>query len=213
MGAAAFTGPPTFTSAGEIGGGERAFTNASAVTATSLVGSTTGPWTMEALVNMDTIAGQDFARISDSGELRLRFESDAIRLDLNGGTFISPALGASTGTWYHAAWVYLGDSLANNVELYWTEMTGAPTQATLVHTATSAGTALTLGNWEIGSANGGQFDGRVDEFRISNIARSSTDMMFGPTAPDVIPEPSTAVLAILALAGFATFGWRRRRRA
>lgn len=98
--------------------------------------------------------------------------------------------------WHHIAVVW--DSTTNFKQIYLNGVaTGAaPINANPVVVVSGTYPAqMTIGAVQSGSAGGGHF---YDEFRISNIARYTTDFT-PPTEPFVIPEPATLALATGAL--------------
>ena len=117
----------------------------------------------------------------------------------NGSYFaVIPRTGSnalSVGNWYHVAVTYDGnDSATGNTRLYWTLLASNRVHAdeapgtTLVAITDLAGSAtpdFTIGNIGRASATTPQpnsnWPGLVDEVRLSNIARSPTEMMFSTT--------------------------------
>ena len=130
--------------------------------------------------------------------IRLEFEN------IPGGEGAATGLFSSNisvlpNTWYHVAVTYNGaENTANNLTFYWTQMLPGTTTATsvgsvvMVHDVTSANSDFAIGA-EARSSGGdtGQWNGAIDEVRISDIARGPDQMMFG------VPEPSSLALALL----------------
>lgn len=114
-------------------------------------------------------------------------------------------------SWYHVAVTYSG-LLADpsSLQLYWTKLDDANTQAALVASGNMNGwlrqqdTDFAIGN-ELRDFNGNTegFFGLIDEVRISDVARTPNQFLFA------VPEPSA--LTLLALGGLAT-AFRARRR-
>jgi hypothetical protein len=107
------------------------------------------------------------------------------------------------GGWYHVAVTYNGNlSDPSSLKLYWTALDNANVQASLIASGNMNGwlreqdTDFALGN-EMRDFNGNTepFNGLIDEVRISDIARVSTDFIFA------VPEPSTLALCGLGFAG------------
>jgi hypothetical protein len=110
---------------------------------------------------------------------------------------------------------------AGNLQFYWTDMgTDASPDGSAV-VAASAGSALLGADLTNGSAdfsigvearnsagNTGQWLGRIDEVRISDVARSADQFIF-------VPEPSAIVLVLLGggLGLAYRLGHQSRRRA
>ena len=225
MNQAAFTG---FGTSGRInrnccgngGSDERGWRTSDAVTATDVLGTDTGAFTIEMLLNLNTPSDNNFTEIFRTESTNFRGRridgtSTTGKLEFtvpNFHTFTTSDITMNAGTWYHMAMVYDGNaSSSNNVRIYWTEMDDANTSATLVGSFSLAATGdtYTIDHLEFGSDSAGQINGFYDEIRISNIARSDTDMM-GFTG--AVPEPSSFVLAGLGLVGLGWFGVRRRRK-
>lgn len=107
--------------------------------------------------------------------------------------------------WYHVAMT--GDP-ANGLRL-WQDGVVVGTSA---YVAPANGTdTFRIGNFTAGQTTL-QFHGYVDEFMIHDVSQDAA-YMEGRTALIVIPEPSSAVLAVLAAVGLGLAGLRRRRRA
>ena len=103
--------------------------------------------------------------------------------------------------WYHAAVTYNGlANTGNNITLYWTLMdtnrmcANAIGASIMANDLPVAPTVFALGNIPGRTANA-NFLGLIDEARISNIARSADDMMFG------------AKLCCAAQAGHVNLSW------
>jgi hypothetical protein len=114
--------------------------------------------------------------------------------------------------WFHVAVTYDGSiSNASGLNLYWTALDPANTQASLAGSGMLNGwlreqdTDFALGN-EMRDFNGNTepFNGLIDEVRISDIARASTDFLFA------VPEPSTLTLCGMGFAGLIV--WLRRKK-
>lgn len=129
-----------------------------------------------------------------------------------------PTTGANAITntdWFHVAVAYNGaENTANNVSFYWTKVaaSGVSTanligQGQLNMDPVEGMTAFAIGNEGrdagSGAGEGESFVGKIDEVRISSVARTASQFIFG------VPEPTTGVMAIAAL---ATLGAARRRR-
>jgi hypothetical protein len=117
--------------------------------------------------------------------------------------------------WFHVAVAYNGvENTANNTSLYWTKLTTGFATANLLGQGqlnmdpVEGLTAFAIGN-EARDAGGGagegeSFVGKIDEVRISSVARSANQFIFG------VPEPATTALA---LGGLAALSAVRRRSA
>jgi len=92
----------------------------------------------------------------------------------------------ATNAWFHVAVTYDGDAGAtNNLRLYWTRLDSGVAQANLMGTDSLPGDfASTLGDFALGNdarATFGEnevFPGRIDEVRISGIARLPHEFVF-----------------------------------
>ena len=218
------SGDGTYHSGGSgstTGGG--AMTSSQAILQSSLQGAN-GAMTLEAIVNFSSFtSGQEYTilshdglgtgttnrgfifRIDTSGNLSLYTGAASVAVAL-------PSSGAnafSTNAWFHLAVSYNGaEGVANNVAFYWTAIDAGGTQANLIGNATIAAdldgnSSNALG---IGTTTRSEFrfemPGRIDEVRISDIARGPGDFLF-------VPEPSVAVLGCGGV--FALLMARRRR--
>ncbi|HEU5397587.1 MAG TPA: LamG-like jellyroll fold domain-containing protein, partial [Verrucomicrobiae bacterium] len=168
------------------------------------------PWTLEAVIQ-PTVTNVNQEIIStDSSSVNRGFQfrlNQSGQLELN---LIAPGIDIQTpipssgfhafvpGNWYHVAAAYDG----TNVVLYWTKMDPSVSAANAISTnAASVGASfglvqgpLTIGN-ENRAAAGEYFRGRIDEVRLSSIARAPDQMLFG-LDPVAAPTASVATTAI-----------------
>ncbi|MBN1517008.1 family 78 glycoside hydrolase catalytic domain [Candidatus Sumerlaeota bacterium] len=115
-------------------------------------------------------------------------------INIDGGQTISTVLpttgdhAAGQDVWYHVAMTYTGVSEADNFKYYWTRMDSNAVEANeLYSTMMTSDLSSTNGDPCIGnelrSTATDNFDGLIDEVRISDIARGADDMLFsGVTA-------------------------------
>ena len=164
------------------------------------------------LTHMEMICGENDGandvrgfqfRIQDGGTT-LRFQNLA---GTPIGAFDAP-ITYTAGKWYHAAVTYNGNAnTAGNLKLYWTELgTAAAAQQVGVNTFNLAvdmtGTVMTkfaVGN-ELRTTSGigtENFEGLIDEVRISGIARAAGDMMLRSAVPWARnPVPANGQIAV-----------------
>ncbi len=122
------------------------------------------------------------------------------------------SLGALTsGDWHHVAWVgtytLSGPNRGLLVRFY---LNGVETGPLGFFGLGSDDTALIMnnGDWKIGGASN-NFNGLIDELRISNTALTPGEFLSASTPPPVVPEPGTLGLLLL---GAVALGWYRRGR-
>jgi hypothetical protein len=172
-------------------------TAGSDITATQLLGSTNGAFTIDGMIQWDGGQGGSIAghilNTEDSA-----FKTTKLRLVMqNAGTVpvftiglpnnesftttvgLVPAL--TTSDWYHFALTFDGNNAGGSpLKFYWTKVEPSATRANLVQTFSSNSTTAydVTNSFQLGEWGGNNFDGLVDEVRISNVARSATDMLF-----------------------------------
>ena len=192
------------------------------ITAAQLLGSTNGAFTIDGMIKWNgSQGGSTEGFIFKAGEdgqnhLRLTMQhagtAPVFRLGLpnTGGnnTFTTnvaiPVL--TTDDWYHYAVTFDGNNGGgSDLKFYWTKVEESATEANLVQTfsSTATGAYNINGTFQMGNWGGANFDGQVDEVRISNVARGSGDMIF------TVPEPTATLSFLLGAAGLLM----RRRRA
>jgi autotransporter-associated beta strand protein len=152
------------------------------------------PFTIEALIQPTTLgANQEIiCTDSSSGSRAFQFRITApgtltFTYITSGGSISAPIPSTGPdafvpGTWYHVAIVYNGTV----GQLYWTKLDpangaahslGSPTAIVLGTTQGAFTGPLCIGN-ENRAASGEQFQGSIDEVRISSVARGSGQMQF-----------------------------------
>jgi len=176
-----------------------------------------GEFTLEALVNLPALTGANREIICmDSGgaprPFQFRFTSTGqIEFNNIGTAGANPKVSLPTtgddafvaNQWFHVALTYDG---AGTINIYWTKLDNARTNATLLQSFTGVpalvetGLAvLTIGN-ENRNTSGEGLQGLIDEVRISNSARSSTDMALNtnapPIPPTIAPQPTDQFLGV-----------------
>ncbi len=109
--------------------------------------------------------------------------------------------------WYHLAWTW--DSVADTTTMY---LDGVPQASSLFFSGVTTAieyTGTVDANFEVGAAqNGLEFQGQIDDFRISATDLYGGQSFTPPTGPYVIPEPGS--LSMLAMAALMVLGRRRR---
>jgi Concanavalin A-like lectin/glucanases superfamily len=185
-------------------------TNQDVITISSIMG-TDSAFTIEALVNIPTLTStnrsicQTDSNSADS--LRgFQFKINNGTIQLNSiGSFSNNGTAATTFTipttgdhafvpnqWFHVAWTYTNAGGAESSSIYWTRVDSAFTEANLLGTTANEGVdpawsaPLVFGNEGRNIAGGVNMReglrGLIDEIRISNVVRTSTQFIFGPVA-------------------------------
>lgn len=180
-----------------------------------------GAFTFEAMIRVGNITAKQEIISMENGSpnaqgrpFQFALTSGNVRFqDIGDATFDAaiPTSGPdafAANEWFHVAVTYNGSgNTAGNLSLYWTRVDASRTEANLLVSYTlpadlgGNNAILGIGN-EFRDSPGENLEGRIDEVRISDIARGADEMMFA------VPEPSTfaLMLGVLAL-GFVT--WRR----
>jgi hypothetical protein len=149
---------------------------------------------------IDPIGFQAFTGDTSSNVVRLEF------INLNGMQNILTPIPTTGGdaivsnNWYHVAVTYIGTpSVAGNINFYWTLLDTNRTQATLIDgtemmiaslSGSSYRTVFTIGNAGRNPSGNpatplnANFLGRLDEVRISSVARGPNDFLFVATDSD-----------------------------
>ncbi|MBN2063173.1 MAG: immunoglobulin domain-containing protein, partial [Sedimentisphaerales bacterium] len=180
-----------------------------------------GAFTFEAIVkpmvnqnaithHMEIICLEDDGNTGSERGFQFRINTDGkLRFQVLAGStaYFDTPITYTSGQWYHAAVTYNGlENTADNIRFYWTELGTATT-------ASQAGTGIlaadmkadTDGFFAVGNelrANGGyteNFEGLIDEVRISKTARTADDMMLRaslPWANNPVPAPATMLASL-----------------
>ena len=183
------------------------------------------PWTLEALVcpfatnRNEEIICTDNSGATTARGFQFRISAGALNFNPIGGSTSAQITvpiptdavnGYVFGAWYHVALTYDGTTL----RLYWTKMGPTVTQDTLIYSTPAvigAAFGACSGPLIIGGENRNvlseSFIGKIDEVRISSVARSATGMMFAPATVVINQQPvgeegidygSTGILSVSA---------------
>ncbi len=179
-----------------------------------------GAFTLEAIVRPDIAAGslanhmEILSGETDNGAtdrgFQFRIQNDGVTLrfqTLSGSTVAFDApITYTAGQWYHAAVTYNGvPNTAGNLKIYWTPLDGAAAAAEVGGPFTMTAnldpedqTKLCVGNelrsFSLADEN---FDGLIDEVRISSVARQPDEMMLRSAFPWTRnPVPATGALEV-----------------
>ena len=172
------------------------------------------PWTIEAMIcpaainttNQEIVCTDSSASAGTSRGFQFRINY-AGQLELNlisiSGADIKtpiptpatdPVNGFVSNNWYHVAATYDG----TNIVLYWTKLSSSVTADNAISTnAVVVGTAFGAVEGPLGVGNRTRspaieyFQGLIDEVRISNIARSPTEMLNLSSAPTIGPPSAS----------------------
>jgi hypothetical protein len=178
-----------------------------------------GAFTFEAMIrpfvaitaipnHMEIISGDDEDasrgwqfRITTAGQLEFN------NLSAGGNQFLAalPTAGAhayEAGTWYHVAVTYNGQQgTAGNLKFYWTKLEAETGTAIELASFQMSGDInpnyapdFAVGN-EARNDPGENFEGLIDEVRISSIARGPDDMLFtsNPYIPAFVAHPADVI--------------------
>ncbi len=169
----------------------------------------TAPFTVEALINLNSSTGNrhilstDWSgattgtrgfqfRVTTGGTTGQRLEFNMIHVT-GGQRFaeipVSGTHAYALNQWFHVAITFDG----TNTQFYWTKVDPTITTANALGTPTALGATtgtiqgpLVVGNEGRAASNAETFTGLIDEVRISNIARTASQFVFGPNlAPTV----------------------------
>ena len=174
---------------------------------------TDGSFTFEAMVkplmepgtagNQEIICCESDSSNTDRGfQFRIESSGTTLRFQTLSGSTVSydATISYTAGNWYHAAVTYY--AATGKLKMYWTpkgdsiDQVGSWSSVTALNGSTS--TLFCIGN-ELRSVSGygnENFEGLIDEVRISGIAREVSDMSTGGgyLSPEVITSPSDLTL-------------------
>jgi alpha-L-rhamnosidase len=171
------------------------------------------PWTLEAMIypSSTNVANQEIIctdssaasrafqfRLNSVGQLELNFiainGADIKTAVPSGAT--DPVNGFVPNNWFHVAATYDG----TNVVLYWTKVLPSTTAANPVSTnAVAVGTSFGSVQGSLGIGNRTRspavenFQGLIDEVRISNVARAANQMLFSTGGSSSISASATVI--------------------
>ena len=106
----------------------------------------------------------------------------------------------NTTDWFHLAVTYDGnEGAANSLKLYWTRLDGPRERANLIGQGLLQEDLSGISDFAIGNEAGAAlasepFVGRLDEVRISSVARDPTDFIFVPASDRKSPEMVASTL-------------------
>src|ERR1039458_8816841 len=149
----------------------------------------------------------------DTTRVRLRFDAGSSAAPNNIIVFV-PSTGPDAiaqGNWYHVAVTFSGGA-SGTLKQYWTLLDASRGQASLQSGPSTTMNALVpkgIGSpcFQIGNqgrnATSPGFNGRIDEVRMSNIARAAMNMMFNSFNVVILQDPVSEFLAVGQPANFS----------
>ena len=149
----------------------------------------------------------------DTTRVRLRFDAGSSAAPNNIIVFV-PSTGPDAiaqGNWYHVAVTFSGGA-SGTLKQYWTLLDASRGQASLQSGPSTTMNALVpkgIGSpcFQIGNqgrnATSPGFNGRIDEVRMSNIARAAMNMMFNSFNVVILQDPVSQFLAVGQPANFS----------
>lgn len=170
------------------------------------------PFTVDFWMNPSTLGDNTYLAGRSNPGSGLGFD---IRLDrgeillvgVNGWSFnigtyaVTDAQYVITNEWQHIAI----SATTSNVYLFYNGvLTGSSARATI----TDGGNPFRLGYQA--NFGGGDYEGYLDEFRISDTALWTADFT-PPTSPGAVPEPTSGIVVFGAVIALAGLRWRQRR--
>ena len=183
---------------GGSGSGPYAGSSSSKVHVSDLVGSD-GAFTFEAIVNpqveqgaipnhMEIICLEDSDATAGQRGFQLRINDDgSLRFQTLAGVVSSfdAAISYNAGSWYHVAVTYNGqENTADNLKLFWTEIDAFTSVQEVGSFQLTADLDMDVdGYFSVGNelrptAYSENFEGLIDEVRISSIQRVSSEMLY-----------------------------------
>ena len=202
--------------------GDSAITNITCADLTSALQASTGFITIAAWVNQTE--GSEDAIFSFGGQndgFKFALKNDKLQITTKGVKDSTTNVAVTQGTLADPAWTLVAVSVdldkTGADSVFFTGSAGYTTLTTTQGIALGSWNAASNSYFAIGSGNSNGlrdgFEGQIANLTIftsDTVATAETIMnVMGNTAPKMIPEPATATLSLLALAGLAA---RRRRK-
>lgn len=198
LGAGAF---PGFGSAGDTSAGSAAGFQGAVIPVSAVTGPD-GAFTFEALIRPSNITDLQQIITMENGSSDAADRPFQFRIDGGSLRFINVAAGAQSilaaipvtddhafvaDEWFHVAVAYNGSAgTADNIKLFWTRLDPVWTEANEIASASMSsdlgGVATTFGVGQEYRSPSDNLEGRIDEVRISEVARGPSEFLF--MAPD-----------------------------
>jgi len=173
-----------------------------------------GAFTFEAVIrpagsipnHMQIISGEDDSSSTRGWQFRINTSGQLEFIKLTGTqenfTAVLPTVGEhawAPGQWFHVAVTYNGqENTGGNLSFYWTRLDSGASEANLLASFQMSADLLSYPRIDFAVGNEGRdysgenFEGLVDEVRISSIARGPEDMLLAPggVPPVILSQPS-----------------------